>query len=117
LASGLDALTVQVTRRIFSSPAARARDAQARAGASVYRYRFDWAPPAAASGPVTRSDLPFVLGDREAWGDAPMLGGVPWEAIDALGRQMRRAWTTFARHGDPSLDGGQGWPSITPATR
>jgi para-nitrobenzyl esterase len=110
----LDALTVQVTRRIFAAPAARLADAQARKGAGVYRYRFDWAPPSGGFGACHTIDLPFVLGDRESWGDAPMLGGVPWEAIDALGRQVRRAWTTFARHGDPGLDGGQPWPKHRP---
>jgi para-nitrobenzyl esterase len=112
--AALDALTVQVTRRIFAAPAARLADAQARGGAGVYRYRFDWAPPSGGFGACHTIDLPFVLGDRESWGDAPMLGGVPWEAVDALGRQVRRAWTTFARHGDPSLDGGQPWPKHRP---
>ena len=40
-----------------------------------------------------------------------MLGGVPWETVDALGKEMRRAWTSFARHGDPNLDGGARWPT------
>jgi len=34
--------------------------------------------------------------------------------FELSGRQVRRAWTTFARHGDPSLDGGQPWPKHRP---
>jgi para-nitrobenzyl esterase len=109
-----DALTARVTRRIFSAPAARLADAQVRAGASVYRYRLDWAPPAGGFGACHAIDLPFVFGDREAWSAAPMLGGVPWETVDALGKEMRRAWTSFTRHGDPNLDGGARWPMHRP---
>ena len=103
----LAALTVGVTRRVFGAPAERLADSQARAGAGVYRYRFDWTPPSGGFGACHTIDLPFVFGDREAWGAAPMLGATPWEAIDVLGKDMRRAWTSFARHGDPSLDGGR----------
>lgn len=42
-----------------------------------------------------------------------MLGSVPWEAIDALGRRMRRAWSSFAYHGDPSHEG-ESWPRHRP---
>ena len=110
----LAALTARVTRRVFGAPAERLADSQARAGAGVYRYRFDWTPPSGGFGACHTIDLPFVFGDREAWAAAPMLGSTPWEAIDALGKDMRRAWTSFARHGDPSLDGGQSWPRHRP---
>ncbi len=109
-----EALTAQVTQRIFSGPASRLADVQARAGAAVFRYRLDWAPPSGGFGACHTIDLPFVFGDREAWSSAPMLGGVPWETIDVLGKDMRRAWTSFARHGDPSVDGGTRWPAHRP---
>jgi para-nitrobenzyl esterase len=109
-----DALTARVTRRIFGAPAAQLADAHARAGADVYRYRFDWSPPQGGFGACHTIDLPFVLGDREAWGDSPMLGSTPWETIDALGRQMRRAWTSFAHHGDPSHEETESWPRHRP---
>jgi para-nitrobenzyl esterase len=108
-----DTLTAQVTQRIFGAPAARLADAQARAGAGVYRYRFDWSPER-GFGACHTIDLPFVFGDREAWSEAPMLGAVPWETVDALGQQMRRAWTSFARHGDPTREGGPSWPRHRP---
>jgi len=104
-----DAITARVTRRIFGAPAAQLADAHARGGAGVYRYRFDWSPPGGGFGACHTIDLPFVFGDREAWGEAPMLGSVPWETIEALGRQVRRAWTSFAHHGDPG-QGGESWP-------
>ncbi len=109
-----DALTAVVTRRVFAAPAAQLADAKASAGATVYRYRLDWTPPVGGFGACHAIDLPILFGDHDAWKDAPMLAGAPWEGIDALGRVMRRAWTSFARHGDPSRDGGEPWPAHRP---
>jgi para-nitrobenzyl esterase len=109
-----DSLTAQVTRRIFGAPASQLADVQARAGAAIYRYRFDWSPRHGGFGACHTIDLPFTFGDREAWSKAPMLGSTPWEEIDVLGREVRRAWTSFARHGDPSREGGPGWARHRP---
>jgi para-nitrobenzyl esterase len=108
-----DALVRAVTGRVFADPARKLADAQAQGGAAVYRYRFEWTPPREAFGTCHTIDLPFVFGGEAAWKNSPMLGGAPWESVDALGRQMRRAWTRFARHGDPNATGDPAWPQHT----
>jgi para-nitrobenzyl esterase len=105
-----DALSAAVTERVFRRPARRLADAHALSGARTYLYAFDWAAEDAAFGACHTIDLPFVFGAREAWSQAPMLGGTPWSAIDALGRSVRRAWTAFARTGVPAAGADAPWP-------
>jgi para-nitrobenzyl esterase len=105
----MDSFTAQVTHGVFGAPAARLADAHARVGGNAYRYRVDWCPPQGGFGACHTIDLPLVFGHREAWAAAPMLGSLRWEAIDAVGREMRRAWTCFAHHGDPTRTGGPSW--------
>jgi para-nitrobenzyl esterase len=110
----VDAVTSAVTRRVFTRPAHDLADKQAAAGASVYLYAFEWAPQREAFGACHTIDLPFVFGNESAWRDAPMLGQTPWDQVDLLGRQVRRAWTRFARSGDPNADGDPAWPRHVP---
>jgi para-nitrobenzyl esterase len=112
-----DALSAAVTARVFQRPAWRLADHHARAGARTYLYAFDWAPPASPFGACHTIDLPFSFGARDAWRDSPMLGGTPWSEVDAIGRALRRAWTTFARTGDPSAPGDAAWPAHRPGAR
>jgi para-nitrobenzyl esterase len=103
-------LTKRITQRVFSGPAQRLADRQARADrASVYLYAFAWAPPTAPFGACHTIDLPFVWGG-DAWRGSPMLGTTPWPVIEQLGQQVRRAWTAFARTGDPNTEGAPQWP-------
>jgi len=85
---------------IFQRAARQLADNHVRAGASVYTYELHWCPPGSALGACHVIDLPFVFGGRAAWEAAPMLGGL-WEEVDAVGRDMRRAWTRFAHFGHP----------------
>lgn len=107
-------LTRKWTDRVFAQPAQRLADARARAGtARVYLYRFEWAPLNAPFGCCHAIDLPFTFGSQ-AWRDAPMLAGTPWEELDGLGRELRTAWTQFARSGDPNAPGTPAWPFHRP---
>lgn len=45
---------------------------------------------------------------------APMLGGTEWSAIDAVGREVRRAWTGFSRAGVPDEAAAAPWPVHRP---
>jgi para-nitrobenzyl esterase len=88
----------------------RLADEQARAHlASVYLYAFEWAPAVGGFGACHTIDLPFTFGG-DAWRGAPMLGETPWEEVDRLGRELRRAWTQFAHTGDPNAPGTTSWP-------
>jgi para-nitrobenzyl esterase len=101
-------------RAVFVRPARQLADAQARAGADVFTYRFDWGQRNQPFGACHTIDLPVLFGVQSAWLGAPMLEGVAWERVAALGREMRRAWTSFARSGDPGLGAAQPWPKHVP---
>jgi para-nitrobenzyl esterase len=106
-------LTRAWTRRVFARPARRLADRHARSGrAAVYLYAFDWAP-ADAFGACHTIELPFVFGS-DAFRGAPMLGRAPELVLIRLGREMRRAWTCFARSGDPNAAGSPAWPRHQP---
>lgn len=72
-------------------------------GAAPWRYQFDWSPSGSRYGACHCIELPFLLGSSGAWKDAPMLDG---EQPAALTAEVRRAWTSFARNGDPGWTAG-----------
>lgn len=105
---GTELAKFAVTRWMFDAPSRRFADVLARAGGRVFTYRFDWAAPDSGFGACHCIELPFLLGDADAWAGAPMLGGTTWEEMAGLGRAMRSAWLEFARTGDP------GWAPHSP---
>ena len=103
-----------VTQRVFAQPAQRLADEHARAAqASVYLYAFEWAPSDGPNGACHTIEIPFVFGGA-AWQRSPMLGSTSPEQLDRLGRELRRAWTQFARTGDPNTSGARAWPRHQP---
>jgi para-nitrobenzyl esterase len=98
---GLEAVKRLATRRVFETPSLRFADALARAGRKVFTYRFDWAASGSIFGACHCVELPFLLGEREAWAAAPMLAGADWESIEQIGRPLREAWISFARGDSP----------------
>jgi para-nitrobenzyl esterase len=110
---GVEAAAAAVTRQVFAKPARKLADLQAHNGAAVYRYLFEWTPEREAFGACHTIELPFVFGNGAAWRDSPMLAGAAWEHVDVLGRQVRRAWTRFARCGDPNGAEDPAWPRHT----
>src|SRR3546814_2378449 len=55
-------------------------------------------------------DLPLILGDEAAWGQMPLIAGLPWHEVHAAGRSMRTMIGSFARTGTPSDEAGRPWP-------
>jgi para-nitrobenzyl esterase len=102
--AGTTAAKNAITRWMFEAPSRRFADALAAAGGRVFTYRFDWAAPTSTYGACHCIELPFLLGEREAWAEAPMLAGTEWDDMAELGRKFRDTWLNFAKTGDPSLD-------------
>ncbi len=93
----------------FIFPAIQLAEAQAKQGAPVWAYRFDWHSPLFGGAAHTLDRLfvwnlvasPMAMVDRMA-GNAP-------ERLQ-LAQQMQRAWIAFARHGDPNTPELPTWP-------
>src|SRR5216683_6170285 len=100
----------------FIFPAIQLAEAQAKQGAPVWAYRFDWHSPLFGGAAHTVDRLfvwnlvasPMAMVDRMA-GNAP-------ERLQ-LAQQMQRAWIAFARHGDPNTPELPTWPSYDPEER
>ncbi|MFD2792525.1 carboxylesterase family protein [Promicromonospora vindobonensis] len=88
-----------LNRSMYERPArqfiARHRDAGGRA----HRYLMTWQPDGNGYGAAHLTDLPLVLGSRQAWDGAPLLGSADWADVERRGRIVRRIWAEFARTG------------------
>jgi para-nitrobenzyl esterase len=95
---------------LFRMPSAHLAAAHAGAGGTAYAYELTW--PSPAMGGLLKAchglDVPLTFGTMDAWIGLIVFGdGAPPEA-EALSRQFRTAWTSFAATGDP------GWPAHEP---
>lgn len=92
-------------------PSLRFADAWARGGAPTFGYTLDWKSPMndGALGSCHALDIPFAFGTHA---DAPDFAGAGPSA-DALANTMIDIWTTFARNGNPAIDGLE-WPPYDP---
>lgn len=79
----------------------------------AWLYEFDCIIPTAGWGSPHCIELPFLLGDHQAWSAAPIIRGVDSQALEEQGRRVRSVWTSFARHRAPS----SGWRRYDPTTR
>lgn len=64
--------------------------------AATYIFTIDPGPWGSTHG----AELPYILGTREAWSDAPIINETNWHEIDDQGWPMRKAWTDFAKYAD-----------------
>jgi para-nitrobenzyl esterase len=94
-------MSKSLTRSIFSGPSKRLAAALHTQGHSVTTYEAEWGPEGFELGVTHTTDLPLLLGDEEAWINAPMLGCVSWAEWERRGKPFREAWGRFARDGSP----------------
>ncbi|MBP2371097.1 carboxylesterase/lipase family protein [Pseudonocardia parietis] len=93
---------------LFRMPSLRLAEEHVRGGGRAHVYELTMAAPAAggALGACHALDVPLVFGNFDG---GPMitqlLGEEPPGTVRAVSTAMQRAWTAFARHGDP------GWPA------
>ncbi len=97
-----DLLGDLVTDHRFRLPLLGLAERIARAGRSVFLYRFDWAAPNSPWQACHCIELPFVFGTLAAW-DAPMLAGIDAGQFRDLSDTMIASWTGFARTGKVAL--------------
>ncbi|MDH6109468.1 para-nitrobenzyl esterase [Kitasatospora sp. MAP12-15] len=94
----------------FRMPSLKLAEAQARAGGAAYLYQLATALPAdgdfGAVGAPHGADTPLVFGNYRLCEANPFYPDPPGARTEALGTAIRRAWTAFARTGDP------GWPAF-----
>ena len=106
----LNRLLALLTFNQFIYPAIQFAEAQAKAGGSVWMYRFDWQSPLFGGAAHTLDRL-FVW-DLVA-GAQPTIQQMVGDAPERLqlAQQMQHAWTAFAHHGDPNIPDLPFWPS------
>ena len=97
-----------LTRRIFEQGARSTAERARKAGARAWLYRLGYAPTHEL-GAGHCIDLPLILGNADAWRGMPLLGGLPWEQVDAAGRSLRGMIGSFARTGAPADAAGATW--------
>lgn len=98
-----------LTRRLFNRGAQSIVDGARSAGGRAWLYRLDFSPTRALRAGHC-IDLPLILGDEAAWGQMPLIAGLPWHEVHAAGRSMRTMIGSFARTGTPSDEAGRPWP-------
>lgn len=100
----------ELTEHTYPEPLTEYAGRLREAGARTFGYRLDWSPEGSPLGATHCLELPLLLGSREAWEGAPMLGGASWEDVEEFGAALRTAWTGFARTGTPDTEATAAWP-------
>ncbi|WIB00155.1 carboxylesterase family protein [Curtobacterium sp. MCBA15_012] len=73
------------------------------AGGNAVGYRLLRGATAAPTGAVHMSDVPMLLGGREAWVGSRLVPAREWPAVERRGRALRAVWAGFARTGRVSV--------------
>ncbi|RII90112.1 carboxylesterase/lipase family protein, partial [Clavibacter californiensis] len=74
------------------------------AGRRAVRYVLCAAPASSPIGAGHTSDVPLILGTREAWTRMRLVPPEAWSEVAARGRAVRRVWADFARTGEVAAD-------------
>ena len=92
------------TRLVYARPVAAFVARHRRAGGRAVRYVLRAAPASSPIGAGHTSDLPLILGTRDAWTRMRLVPPAAWPEVAARGRAVRRVWADFARTGVVAAD-------------
>jgi len=102
---------------VFTIPAILFSESQAKNGAPVWMYRFDFESNVFDGGlkAFHALEIPFVWNTIRNPETETMTGNKPHRF--KLAEQMHRAWIAFAHHGDPNIEELPNWPKYNLDTR
>jgi para-nitrobenzyl esterase len=92
------------TRTVYSRPVAAFVARHRAAGGRAVRYVLRAAPASSPIGAGHTSDLPLILGTRDAWTRMRLVAPEAWPEVAARGQAVRRVWADFARTGEVAAD-------------
>ncbi|MEL7564833.1 MAG: carboxylesterase/lipase family protein [Dehalobacterium sp.] len=106
-----------MTHYVFTYPAIYFSEGQAKHGAPVWMYRFDYASKALGgeSKAFHGLEIPFVWNTLLNQETEEITGKDPDRY--KLAKLMHRAWIAFAHHGDPNIPELTNWPKYDPENR
>jgi para-nitrobenzyl esterase len=108
--AAVKAINRAVTEAVYGRAARRFARRHAGAGGKAHSYMLSWGAPGNFYRAAHTIDLPLLFGNRQTWAAAGLLTGATWDETDAVGREVRRLWASFAR-GD-GLDEAGGIPGV-----
>lgn len=99
-----------MTMHVFTFPALKLAEYQAKQGAPVWMYRFNWQSPAYNGGlkACHAMEIPFVWNTINKPGTANLTGDSPDR--QQVSDQMHQAWIAFARNDNPNTPEIPKWP-------
>lgn len=84
---------------IYGRDARRFAERHRAAGGRATAYRLHRGVTTKPTGAVHMSDLPLLLGGREAWAGTRFVPERDWPVVERRGRAFRAVWAEFARTG------------------
>jgi para-nitrobenzyl esterase len=92
------------TRAVYARPVRAFAARHRAAGGRAVRYVLRAAPASSPIGAGHTSDVPLILGTRDAWTRMRLVPPEAWAEVAARGRAVRQVWADFARTGEVAPD-------------
>ena len=90
---------------------------QEKANHPAFVYQFDWQSPETDLGANHCLELPFLLGEPNAWAESPMFKGARAHDREHISNAMQSYWLAFVKSGDPCVTDLPPWPVYRDADR
>ncbi|MGM9474176.1 carboxylesterase family protein [Pseudarthrobacter sp. YS3] len=91
------AINWAITEAVYGRAARKFARRHVRAGGKAYSYVLSWGAPGNFYRAAHTVDLPLLFGNQKTWERAGLLSGSSWDETNAVGREVRRLWASFAR--------------------